>query len=577
MKKQRKFYCAITLCCCLQFLHAQQVPGLNKKNPVILNGSIGASANFYSSNEHDTLYSRPSFAWNTFGNVTFRTKNLTIPASFVINQYSGSKSPAFAQYGISPTSKWAKLHLGYRYIPLSPLIFEGQSFRGAGLELNPGLFRFAAFYGRLNKAVDEDTSRRLFTVPRFARTGYGARIGIGNFSNFFDLVYFHAKDDSNSVSIKKDSLLKRAVKAQENTVLGSSFKLTLIKKIIWTGDIAVSGITHDLSYFDIDLDSAKLGQPFKYIRKILPVNASTVASYAGQSTLSFNSKFFNTSIGYRRVEPDFKSLGTPYMINDIELLSWTNNAWVANGKLNISTSLSQQHNNLNKKSNSELKTLVSNVTLNALFGQHVNISFGYSGYNLDQRNGTVVLSDSFLLKQQISQFYISPTWHFAGTTKVHTISGHVDLSVLDDKNPATSAFTNSTNLSSSLNYTLGLTRTPINFTLNALHNKYKLEANTYTSTGGTVGASLYLLKEQSLSLQGNIGYLINDYTAGEVQNNITYSANAGYQGKHHAVNLYANYVYTPENRNSIKIIHERVRYAVATQNLAGGLSYTYSF
>lgn len=565
------------MCCCLIFAQGQQLADPNKKQLVTINGSIGASINFYSSNEAVSLYSRPRFAWNTYGNFTLRSKTLTIPASFVINQYDGSRSPAYVQYGISPGNKWAKLHFGYRYIPLSPIIFEGQSFRGAGLELNPGLFRFAAFYGRLNKAVNEDSSKQIFTVPRFARTGYGARIGIGNSANFFDLIYFHAKDDSNSVSNIKDTTLNKAVRAQENSVLGSSFKLTVIKKLILTGDLAVSGLTNDISYFGMNADTSKLGQSIRHIRKILPVNASTVASYAGQSTLSFQTKYFITSIGYRRVEPEFKSLGTPYMLNDVELMSWTNNAWVSKGKLNISTSLSQQHNNLNKKGVSELKTFVSNVNLNALLGQHVNLSLGYSGYNLNQQNGTILLSDSFLLKQQIVQFNISPTLNFSGTSHVHSISGYMDISMLDDKNPASAALTNSTNLSSSLSYTLGLIRKPVNFSLIGLYNKYKQDTSIYTSTGATIGASIYLLKEQSLNLHGNFGYLINNYTAGDVQNNFTFSFNAGYQGKHHAVNLYANYVFTPENLSSIDIIHRKVRYAVGTQNLAGGLSYAYSF
>jgi hypothetical protein len=91
--------------------------------------------------------------------------------------------------------------LGYRNIQFSPVTFDGQSFRGAGLELNPGKLRFAGFYGKLNRKVNEDTTSGQFMVPRFSRIGYGAKIGVGTSANYFDLIYFHAKDDSSSSKV----------------------------------------------------------------------------------------------------------------------------------------------------------------------------------------------------------------------------------------------------------------------------------------------------------------------------------------------------------------------------------------
>ncbi len=236
--------CGIICLCSVQFVQAQNKKGSIKKNAFTIRGTIGASSNFYTSNE--SFYTRPSFAWNVNGNFVPKINEVSLPLSFIVNQYDKSNTSPHIQIGISPTYKWAKLHLGHRYLHFSPLTYGGQTFKGVGLELNPKQFRFAAFYGRLNKAFNEDTSAGRFRLPQYSRRGYGFKIGIGNSSRFLDVIYFHAKDDSSSASIVNNNT-KNFVRAQENAVLGSSFKLTILKKLILTGDMAISGLINDLS------------------------------------------------------------------------------------------------------------------------------------------------------------------------------------------------------------------------------------------------------------------------------------------------------------------------------------------
>ena len=203
---------------------SQDLENLKKQKPFTLSGTIGASASFYTSTE--TTYTQPPYAWAVNGNFTGNLYGVALPVSFLINQYGKSYSNPFTQFGVSPTYKWAKLHLGYRTIPFSPLTFEGQSFRGAGIELTPGKFRFAAFTGRLNKAVNEDTTSGRLKMPQYSRKGQGIKIGFGNASNYFDLMYFTAKDDSTST---KPLTEMSSVRPQENAVVGSSFKITAKK------------------------------------------------------------------------------------------------------------------------------------------------------------------------------------------------------------------------------------------------------------------------------------------------------------------------------------------------------------
>ena len=549
------------------FAYSQNLENVNKKNPVVIHGNIGAAGNYYTSNE--AVASRPPWMLSTYGNFNPVVYGISMPVSFAINQFGSSFKQPFAQFGISPTYKWAKLHLGVRSIQMSPLVFDGQSFRGVGLELNPKALRFAAFYGKLNRTVNEDTTSGKYAAPQFSRIGYGVKIGVGKENNFFDLIYFHAKDDSTSAEL----INKNKIHSQENSVIAASFKITPIKKIIWSADLAISGLTKDLS--DSTGTDSITGIE-KFFSELMPVSNSTVVSYGGQSTLNFRSKMYNTTLGYRRVQPDFKSLGTPYMLNDIELINWLNNFNLLESKLNINTSISNQHNNLKKNLTSEMNTFVSNLNVNASLTSMFNINFNYSGYMLTQKDGTAALNDSARLNQQIHQLNISPSYTILQKTKSHTISGNANYMLLDDKNPVTSPFTSSNNLSTSLNYTLGLTSKSMNVTIGGLFTQYNQGDISYKSSGVTLGSSAQLLKNKNLSLQGSAGYIANRSSLKNAQSNLTFSANVGYNVKHHSLNFFANYIYTPYNPIN-DVISKALRQIVASKNLAAGISYNYSF
>ena len=574
MSSVKNICCGIICLCYLQCAEAQNNQN-NIKKKFSIRGQIGASSNFYTSNE--TVYTRPSFAWNANGNFVAKVNQVDLPFSFVVTQHNKSNSPAHIQFGMTPTYKWAKLHLGYRYINFSPLTYGGQTFKGVGIELNPKQFRFAAFYGRLNKSFNEDTGRGHLRAPQYSRRGYGFKIGIGNSSRFLDVIYFHSKDDSSSAYN-----IKKSIRPQENAVLGSSFKLTILKKLTWTGDMAISGLIQDLSSNRSNLDSSNKGLR-KFMNKFLPDNAGTLAAYAGQSSLSYYSTKFNSSLSYRRVQPNFKSLGTPYLLNDIELITLGDYFSLAKGKLNIATNLSHQHNNLDKSRPIELQTQVGNINISAMFRQNFSVNLNFSGYNLKQKNGnpeipdSLRLSDTVLLKQRVSQLNIAPSYYITKENRIHFISGNISLQSLKDKNPTTAARTNSNNLSASASYTLSLIKQAVSFSLNYLFSRYKQESNSYNSNGVTLGTSAQLLKNKNLNLSGNVGYYSNKFSNTGTQKNYSYSANVGYNLKRHSFNLFANYVYSRPNNEIINAVNKTFPYAVATKNVAGGISYSYTF
>ncbi len=557
-------------------MQAQSMQPNPGKIPLFITGQVGTSANFYSSNEN--IDSRPNYSWNVNGNVLARVNKWSIPASFVINQYGHSNAPAFVQAGLSPSYKWATIHVGYRYMTFSPFTFEGQNFKGLGLELNPKHFRFSTFYGKINRAADQDTSRTTFRLPQFSRKAYAIKAGYGTSSNYFDLILFHAKDDSTSASVITKPAFPRP---QENAVASAAFKITMLKKIILSGDVAVSGQIDDQSSKRI-IDTTH--QNLKdFMKNFLGGDGTARAGLATQGALSYYFKSYYTNFGYRRVQPNFKSLGTPYMLSDVELLSWNNSVSFLKGKLNVSTNASNQQNNVENTLATELVTRVGNLNVNTILGQHFNVNVNASGYMLKQKDGNLNIADpfkipdSFRLNQRITQFSFSPGYHVTATDIIHYINSTINLSKLTDRNATTAAFSNSNNLSTSVNYTIAFIKKSISLSLNTLYNKYKQQNNSYTSVGPTVGISAQLLKSKNLNLQGNVGVLFNNYNKTSKQKNLNYSVNSGYQAKHHSFGLYANYIHTQTNNAITNAINKTFPYAVATQNLSGGVSYNYTF
>lgn len=565
----RNYRFTVLLCICVVAcigLKAQDLGNLDKTKPFTWQGSVGASFNFYTSTEK--IYTQPPYAWNVYGNFTGTLYGVSLPVSFLVNQYGKSYSNPFTQFGISPTYKWAKLHLGYRNILFSPLTFEGQSFRGAGIELTPGILRFAAFAGRLNKSVNEDTSSGRLTMPQYSRKGYGMKIGVGNASNYFDLIYFNAKDDSGSVQLLTKG---GTIRPQENAVIGSSFKITLLKKISFTTDMALSGLTQDMA---LEKDSSESTSASRFFDKILTANGSTTVAWAGQSLLSFNLSKFQATIGYRRVQPDFKSLGTPYMLNDVEVISLANNFSLSKGKLNIATSIGKQHNNLNKKLASELQTTTGNININNIFSPAFSLNINGAGYGLRQEDGFMKLNDSFRLKQQVLQLSASPVYLITASSGNTSISGNFTIGGLFDNNPATKEFNDNRNFSASITGARYFTQRSLNLSLTALHNRFLQGTNEYTSTGLTAGAGTQLGKDKNLSLQGTAGYLFNNYESAKMGGNVTFSFNAGYQAGKQSLQAFTNYLITTPG-NVLDPL--KAPYAVSTKNFAGGIAYTYSF
>ena len=115
---------------------------------------------------------------------------------------------------------------------------------GTGIGMgNPGIVRVGFMYGRLQRAVEEDTSAGRFTLPAYQRTGYAGRLGIGNSADYIDLVFLKAKDDPTSLQRAPRNSL---VLPGENLVFGLNGTTEVIGGLRLSLDAAGSNYTRDV-------------------------------------------------------------------------------------------------------------------------------------------------------------------------------------------------------------------------------------------------------------------------------------------------------------------------------------------
>lgn len=427
----------------IQLVSAQDLSNLKSQKPFTIGGSVSATSNFYSISGKEST--RDPFSYVLSGNVNASVYSLQLPFSFTYSNSSFNYAQPFNRFGISPEYKWIRLHLGYRNMSFSPFTLAGHSFLGAGLELNPGIFRFGAVYGRFSQKTIPNTVNPLDTLQSPTRKGYSVKIGVGSQKNFADLIFLQIKDDTLSV----DTALYRSKTAQANVVFGTHMKFTLFKKVTWETEGAVSLLTKDLSN----------AQPFETGNATLQniigafnVNSSSEYSTAILSSLNFTAQKYSVGLQYRRIDPNYQSFGAYYFNTDIENITINTKFRLLKNKISASGNIGLQNDNLrgNKASQSSRVISMANVGYNS--GKVFSINGSYSNYSINQQAGRLPLNDTIKLYQSNRNITLTPVLSFNKPNYQQMLQLNFSLMDLIDHNEFSAANTEVNSQMAMLNY-----------------------------------------------------------------------------------------------------------------------------
>ncbi len=374
----------VTLACLISSINlkAQDLEGISKKKPFEISGNLSAFSDGYFVN--GIAPRSTPFNWRLNGSPTLTVYGISLPFYFNIGSQGRNFTQPFNQFGVSPKYKGVTAHLGWRNLTYSQYTLSGISFFGAGIEMNPGKFRFSAMHGRFNRAIRLDTIQQFVTPdPVYERRGFSTRVGFGTATNFIDFIFFKAKDDSSSY---QNAPYK--IKPAENAIFGITTRLLLFKHLQFNFDGALSGYTRDLR---IDSLSDKAMERFNFI---LNTNASSQLLFAGNASVGYVSKYFGLKVQYKRVDQDYKSMGSFQYQTDIDAITIEPSINLLKSKIRVSGSIGRQTDNLSRSKMIATSRTIGSVNFSLNPTRKYGLDIQYGNYGVSQRSGIIPLSDT---------------------------------------------------------------------------------------------------------------------------------------------------------------------------------------
>lgn len=529
--------CLWLLCC--GSARAQQADPNNKQ--VRLTGGLNAYAGLYTSSGITGRNQPHPFGLS--GAVTLSLPGgVSLPFSAVVGNQGSSFRQPFNQFGVSPSYKWATAHVGYRNVSFSPFTLAGHTFLGGGVELNPGKLRIGAVYGRFNKAISSTLSDPDI-IPSFKRTGYAVKIGYGKPGNYVDLLMLRARDDTNSIDRAQLSPEKTTTPA-ENMVIGLSSRLLIIRHILVEADVAASSYTRDMTAAEVQAEGKN--PVYRLVGKLITPRLSTQLTQATQAALGYQSKWGSVKFQYKRIDPNFQTMGAYYFQSDIQ--SYTGNVALnlLKGKARLAGSYGKQFDNLADNKNSRTGRSVGSLMVSLNPDPSLGLDISLSNYGLSQRAGLRPLIDTLRIAQNNFSANANLRYSIFNKDYSHILTLTATHQQLSDLNAATAAQTENNSQNASLGYFLQSTQSGFGANLLLSYTQTGLAAMAPNNGklrfyGPTLGSN-YAFFKKKINTSANVSYLVNKQ-AEETGKVLTATANAAYQlAKKQNISISLNYL-----------------------------------
>ncbi|TNE78640.1 MAG: hypothetical protein EP332_13595 [Bacteroidetes bacterium] len=415
----------------------KELKEIPKKKPFTYGGSLSIGAGSYTTNAA-TPRGNP-YNWFITGSPWMKFYGIQVPFSFTYSETGRSLTHPFRYQfvGVSPYYKWATLHLGYRTLKLGDYTLNGVVFKGAGVELKPGKFRFAAFYGELNPAINPDTLQGDAGVilPSYQRIAYGGKLGIGSSRNYVDFSYFRGKDMPGSL---KEVPSFETIRPMDNVSFGPEFKFSFLKHFSLEGNLTLSLLTRNVLN-DTLPETEELATVYRFIR----VNTSTYGAYAGH--IGFSMQYQRWGLGFRvkQVSSDFISLGINPIQDDLREYSMSPNFRMWKGKVSVNGTYGFYTDNLSGKRVSTTVRKIYNTSVNLAYSQRLTASIAYNNFGTTRNNGLIQMNDSIVFSIINQSWQSNVNIGLGPEKKLFFLSLFGMYQQADDQNIFTRAFNNS--------------------------------------------------------------------------------------------------------------------------------------
>lgn len=353
-----------------------------KSNPFTATGMINLGGNMV----YTSLQTNRAYPFSARAQAALNLNFLGVNAPFSLTYGSGGQAfnytlPSYAFVGLSPSYRWAKLHIGDRSLPLGKYTFSGQSFRGVGVELHPGNWEFSSFYGNIRRATAQDYNSINKIESRFKRYGIGAKTGYKNSKSALFFSFLNAADRTDATYLQDTT---GNISPAENLVLSIEGSQKLSKVISFNLAVARSAYSYDKN-----VEESNQKGILNTFGGVFKPNVSTTWGNAVSGEFLFKTSYGQLSFGYEKVDPGFKTMGSLFFRNDLENVNAGITAFMLKKRWMINSKLGIQRNNLNGDKNKEFNRVV--LLLNSSFKLNDKIDFNLQYNTFNNVNRTTTL------------------------------------------------------------------------------------------------------------------------------------------------------------------------------------------
>ncbi len=280
----------------------------------------------------------------------------------------------FNQFGASlRLTRWLTLHGGFFSYSMSRLTFGDLRLEGGGVELSPGKFRMALFYGRGRRAQAPDSTRYFGGI--YERWYWGWQIGYDNRKGLRALLsVMKAKDDTTSLVCTTPL----CPKPQENLVSSITVSVPLGRQLRFTSEGAVSAISRDL-YADVVPDVV----PSAVAAYLFAPRLSSAVDIAAQNRLILTpSPYWSVSLNADWIGPGYATLGYIHLLSDIMRFTISPTVQLMKGKISMSGSLGLEKDNVAHTRLETTRRIIGSVSAMAMVTPKITVTTSYSNYGL---------------------------------------------------------------------------------------------------------------------------------------------------------------------------------------------------
>jgi hypothetical protein len=550
-------------------LAGQELSRIKDSKPVTISGGANANCSMYDATGMNSR--RDPFSYTLSGNINFNVFGvLDLPFSFYYTKKNSTyNQPSFSNFGVSPRYKFITLHAGYRSMVFSNYSLAGLTFLGGGIEVMPdkSFIRGKAMYGRLVKAVPVgDTLSLKLNKPVYDRWAFGTMITLGKNMHTVDLIMFKAWDVKKSLT---DTIITD-IHPHENLILGISTKQKIAERILFTGEFAQSAFSANTFEPGVTLETYRYAN---HLGGLFKPRYSSKFNNALNANIEYTGDAFSLGAVYTRVDPEYASMGSSYISNDIEEYQITGSTALFHKKLSISGNFGRQHNDLEKQLESKNVRTIVGVNLSMSLKNALNFTLSYSNFMANTSPTQVILSDS-INYVQVTENYSGNANYNWGTEKLkHSLTLIYSMQTANtlDKQVENVTKTGTKINNGSLNYRWNYLPAEIAATFSYSVSTYQVDSSKSLTHGPVISLTKSFLNKQ---LSPTFSYSAQRTTVkhGTDNNLNVFRLSVAYRiSKHHAVNVNSNLIYRKNINRTESLQNQK------SHEFIGTLAYNYSF